>query len=180
MKSLTKVAQITGLAILLAVPLLQPAAVLAQTNHARLEAQVRHEIVMLPYLTVFDNIEFAVHGDKVVLSGQVVRPTLKTSAERVVKRIEGIALVENHIEVLPLSSADNGLRLMVYRAVYGFPSLNRYALPVIAPIRIIVKNGNVTLAGVVDSKTDKNLAGLLANGVPGIFSVTNHLHVTSQ
>jgi hyperosmotically inducible protein len=83
--------------------------------------------------------------------------------------------VVNQIEVLP--PTDNGLRLRLYRAIYGYPALERYAMPVIKPIRIIVKNGNATLEGVVDSQADKDLAALRANGVPGVFSVTNNLVV---
>jgi hyperosmotically inducible protein len=107
----------------------------------------------------------------------VTRPTLKTDAERVVQRIDGVERVDNQIEVLPLSNHDDRLRRSLYRAIYGYPSMNRYALPVIKPIRIIVKNGNVTLEGVVDNQADKNIANIRANGVHGVFSVTNNLRV---
>lgn len=177
MKHLVKIVPIAGLATLLALPLLQPTAAVARVDETRLSSQVRHEIVMLPRLTVFDNIEYAVRGATVTLSGEVTQPTLKADAKRAVKRIEGVNRVENHIEVLPVSSMDNRLRLILYRAIYDYPALSRYAMPVIAPIRIIVKNGDVTLAGIVDRKSDKNLAGILANSVPGVFSVTNHLRV---
>jgi hyperosmotically inducible periplasmic protein len=139
--------------------------------------EVRHELVMLPYLDVFDNLSYRVDGGLVTISGQVTRPTLKTDAERVVKSIEGVERVDNQIEVLPVSFQDDRLRLSLYRAIYGYPSLNRYALPVIKPIRIIVKNGNVTLEGIVDSQADKNIANIRANGVHGVFSVTNRLLV---
>ena len=95
----------------------------------------------------------------------------------VVKRIEGVQHVVNKIEVLPPSPMDDQLRLALYRAIYGFPALEKYALGVQKPIRIIVKNGHVTLEGIVDSEADKNLAGVRANTVPGIFSVTNNLRV---
>jgi hyperosmotically inducible protein len=139
--------------------------------------EVRHELVMLPYLDVFDNLTYSVDGGVVTLAGQVTRPTLKTDAEKVVQRIDGVERVDNQIEVLPLSNHDDRLRRSLYRAIYGYPSMNRYALPVIKPIRIIVKNGNVTLEGVVDSQTDKNIAYIRANGVHGAFSVTNNLRV---
>ncbi len=144
---------------------------------ARINKEVRHELVMLPYLDVFDNLSYRVDGNCVTLVGQVTRPTLKTDAERVVKSIDGVDKIDNQIEVLPLSSHDDRLRRSLYRAIYGYPSLNRYALPVIKPIRIIVKNGNVTLEGVVDSQADKNVVYIRANGVHGAFSVTNNLRV---
>jgi len=139
--------------------------------------EVQHELVMLPYLDVFDNLSFSVEEGTVTLTGQVTRPTLKGDAERAVKRIEGVEKVDNQIEVLPLSPHDDRLRLSLYRAIYGFPSMNRYALPVIKPIRIIVKNGNVTLEGIVDNQADKSVANIRANGVHGVFSVTNNLRV---
>jgi hyperosmotically inducible protein len=105
---------------------------------------------------------------------------LKADAGRVVKRIEGVAMVNNQIEVLPLSSHDDHLRHSLYKAIYGYPALSRYALPVLKPIRIIVKNGHVTLAGVVANATDKNIANIRANGVHGVFSVTNNLNVEKR
>jgi hyperosmotically inducible periplasmic protein len=146
----------------------------------RITREVRHELLMLPYFGVFDNIAFRVDGYTVTLLGQVVRPTLKSDAGNVVKHIEGVEKVDNQIEVLPPSPMDDRLRLRLYRAIYGYPALEKYALGVQKPIRIIVKNGNVTLEGVVDNEGDKNLAGLRANGVSGIFSVTNNLRVESS
>jgi hyperosmotically inducible protein len=144
----------------------------------RIVKEVRHELLMLPYFGVFDNIAYKVDGYTVTLLGQVVRPTLKSDAENAVKHIEGVEKVDNQIEVLPLSPMDDRLRLELYRAVYGYPALEKYALGVQKPIRIIVKNGHVTLEGVVDNEADKNLAGLRANGVSGTFSMTNNLQVT--
>jgi hyperosmotically inducible protein len=144
---------------------------------ARIAKEVRHELLMLPYFSVFDYIAFQVNGDTVTLIGEATRPTLKSDAENVVKRIEGVDHVTNKIEVLPPSPMDDQLRLTLYRAIYGFPSMEKYALGVQKPIRIIVKNGHVTLEGVVDNETDKNTAGIRANGVPGVFSVTNNLLV---
>jgi hyperosmotically inducible protein len=135
---------------------------------------------MLPFFGVFDNIAYKVDGYQVTLMGQVTRPTLKKDAENVVKQIEGVQKVVNQIEVLPVSPMDDELRLSVFRAIYAFSALERYAMPVIKPIRIIVKNGNVTLEGVVDSEADKNMAYVRANGVPGIFSVTNNLRVAKS
>src|SRR5580700_1514416 len=154
-----------------------PAAVPAAAQE-RIIKKVRHELIMLPYLGVFDNIVFRVNGYNVTLIGQVVRPTLKSDAENVVKHIEGVEHVDNQIEVLPPSPMDDRLRLELFRAIYGYPALQRYALGVQKPIRIIVKNGHVTLEGVVDSAADKNLAGIRANGVSGIFSVDNNLQVS--
>jgi len=146
----------------------------------RIQKEVRHEILMLPYFDVFDNIAFKVDGDDVTLFGQVTRPTLKTDVERVVKTIEGVEKVDNQIEVLPVSPNDDRLRLRLFRAIYGFNALQRYALPVVKPIRIIVKNGHVTLEGIVDSEGDKDLVNLRARGVSGSFSVTNNLTVSSN
>jgi hyperosmotically inducible periplasmic protein len=146
----------------------------------RIIKEVRHELLMLPYFGVFDYIAFKVEGPAVTLIGQVVRPVLKSDAENAIKHIEGVEKVVNQIEVLPPSSMDDRLRLELYRAIYGYPALEKYALGVQKPIRIIVKNGHVALEGVVDSEADKNFAGLRANGVSGIFSVTNNLQVVKS
>ena len=146
-------------------------------SQERLEREVRHELVMLPYYGVFDNLAFKVDGSKVTLLGEVTRPTLKSDAEGVVKRIEGVESVDNQIEVLPLSPNDDRIRMAVYRAVYRQASLSRYALQAIPPIHIIVKNGNVRLEGVVANDGDKNLAGIRAKGVSGVFRVDNNLRV---
>lgn len=143
----------------------------------RIQREVRHQLVMLPFLDVFDNLTYKVDGYDVTLGGQVTRPSLKSSAEAVVKKVEGVEKVDNLIEVLPLSPMDDRLRIRLFRSIYGYAPLQRYALPVIKPIRIIVKNGHVTLEGVVDNETDKNLVTLRAKSVPGTFSVTNNLAV---
>jgi hyperosmotically inducible protein len=149
-------------------------------SQERITKEVGHELRMLPYFTVFDNLAYKVNGYTVTLLGQVVRPTLKSDAENVVKHIEGVENVDNQIEVLPASPMDDGLRIRLYRAIYAYPALEKYALGVQKPIRIIVKNGNVTLEGVVDNGGDKNFAGIRANSVSGIFSVTNNLQVVSS
>ena len=141
----------------------------------RLIREVRHELVMLPYYGVFDNLSYRVDGDRVTLFGQVAKPTLKDDAGRVVKRIEGVSQVVNEIEVLPLSPNDDRLRLRVYRAIYSKAPLQRYSLMAVPPIHIIVKNGNVALEGVVSSEFDKNLANVAARGVSGVFDVKNNL-----
>jgi hyperosmotically inducible protein len=146
----------------------------------RITREVRHELVMLPYYGVFDNLAYRVDGNTVTLLGQVTRPTLKSDAEHVVKDIEGVEKVNNQIEVLPLSSMDDQIRMAEYRAIYSTQGLDRYALNAVPPIHIIVNNGKVTLEGVVATEADKNLAGVKANGVGGVFSVTNNLHVENQ
>jgi hyperosmotically inducible periplasmic protein len=146
----------------------------------RITREVRHELLMLPYFGVFDNIAYKVDGSTVTLIGQVVRPSLKSDAENVIKRIEGVEKIDNQIEVLPPSPMDDRLRIALFQAIYQYPSLQKYELGVQKPIRIIVKNGRVTLEGVVDNEADKNLAGVRANGVPGIFSVTNNLQIAES
>jgi hyperosmotically inducible periplasmic protein len=143
----------------------------------KLVKEVRHELVMLPYYNVFDNLAYRVDGSKVTLFGEVTTPTLKSDAERSVKRIEGVTAVDNQIEVLPLSPNDDRIRRAVYRAIFSKPGLDRYQLGAVPPIHIIVKNGNVTLVGVVSNEMDKNLAFIAANGVNGVFKVTNNLAV---
>jgi hyperosmotically inducible protein len=147
----------------------------AQQNMVK---EIRHQLVLLPYYSVFDNLSFRLEGSKVILLGQVVRPTLKSDAGAVVKSVEGVSSVQNDIEVLPNSPMDDQLRRAVYRAIYSEPGLSRYALSAVPSIHIIVKNGNVSLEGVADNDTDKNLAGLRANGVPNVFSVKNNLVVS--
>jgi hyperosmotically inducible periplasmic protein len=149
-------------------------------SQERIVKEVRHELLMLPYFGVFDNIAFKVDGYNVTLRGQVVRPSLKSDAENVVKHIEGVEKVDNQIEVLPPSPMDDRIRQRLFRAIYQYSPLQKYELGVQKPIRIIVKNGHVTLEGVVDNDGDKNLAGIRANGVSGTFSVINNLQVVKD
>jgi|HubBroStandDraft_6_1064221.scaffolds.fasta_scaffold54557_2 hyperosmotically inducible protein len=142
-----------------------------------LTKEVHHELVMLPWLSVFDNLEYKVEGTKVTLLGQVTRPVTKSDAENSVKHLEGVTQVDNQIEVLPLSPNDDRIRRATYRAIYDYPALDRYAMGVLPSIRIVVKNGNITLEGVVSNEGDKNIAGIRANSVNGAFSVTNNLQV---
>jgi osmotically-inducible protein OsmY len=148
--------------------------------HDNLVKEVRHQLLLLPYYSVFDSLLYKVDGDKVTLLGQVVRPTLKSDAERAVKDIEGVSSVDNQIQVLPTSPMDDQLRRAVYRALYGDTALSRYGMSALPSIHIIVNNGHVTLEGVVDSEGDKNLANIRANEVPNVFSVTNNLTVAAD
>ena len=149
-------------------------------GYERFVREIRHELVMLPYYGVFDNLTYKVDGYNVTLMGQVTRPTLKSDAERVVKNIEGVQKVTNNIEVLPLSPNDDRIRRAAFRAIYGHTALNRYAFGAVPPIHIIVNNGKISLEGVVANEADKNIAGLQANGVPGAFGVTNNLRVENM
>jgi hyperosmotically inducible protein len=156
----------------------QPAGTLSQKSLDRIYKEVRHELVMLPYYGVFDNLAYKVDSDgTVTLLGQVSRPVLKSDAENVVKRIEGVEKVVNNIEVLPTSFNDDRIRRAAYRAIYGNSVLSQYQLRAVPPIHIIVKNGNITLEGAVAREMDKTIAGMKANGVNGVFSVTNNLVV---
>lgn len=147
----------------------------SQAYTAWLTKEVRHQLVMLPHYSVFDNLQYRVDGNKVTLVGQVTKPTLKSDAEAAVKSIEGVTSVDNQLEVLPLSPMDGRLRRAEYRAIYSFPTLEMYSMQAVPPIHIIVKNGNVTLEGSVATQADKDAAGIRANTVSGVFSVTNNL-----
>jgi hyperosmotically inducible periplasmic protein len=156
-----------------------PAAAPAQRNQIWLIGEVRHQLASLPYYGLFDWFDFEAKGDgTVILRGQVVRPSLKSEAENVVKRIEGVTNVVDEIEVLPLSLNDNRIRRQVYRALFNYNSpLFYYGQAVVPSIHIIVKNGRVTLKGVVDTQADSNYAGVMANGVSGVFDVKNELQI---
>ena len=166
----------------------------------RMAELIYKKIVRLPNYGVFDQIRFGIHDYTVYLRGFASRPTLKDSAERLVKKLEGVDKVVNEIEVLPLSRHDDNIRLGVYRAIYGHSALQRYSStrgrlfdsqvrrnsgitndPPVGwhAIHIIVKNGHVTLEGVVDRPMDSSIAEIQALSVPGVFSVTNDLEVTS-
>ncbi len=143
----------------------------------RVTREVRHELAMLPYYTIFDDLEYQVNGDTVTLLGEVTNPTLKDDAGRAVKRVEGVSQVKNNIEVLPLSPMDDQIRHQVARRIFGTDGLEKYAMSALPAIHVIVKNGHVTLKGIVDSAMDKQLAYTAANGVPNVFSVENELNV---
>lgn len=150
-------------------------------NESDVIQKIRHNILMLPYYGVFDDLGFQVEGGTVTLLGEVTRPTLKSDAENVVKKISGVTSLVNKIEVLPLSPDDDQIRFATYRAIYGDPGLaTRYAYTATQAIHIIVKNGHVRLEGVVANEMDRNLAGIRANGVRGVFSVENELKVEGK
>ncbi len=154
---------------------------LSQKGYDRIVKEVRHELVMLPFYGVFDNLSYSVAQDgTVTLTGQVVRPVLKSDAENVVKRIEGVEKVVNNIEVLPPAPMDDRIRRATYRAIYGNTVLQQYSLRAVPPIHIIVNRGHVTLVGVVSRQMDKQIAEMQAKGVSGVFSVTNNLQVENQ
>jgi len=150
-----------------------------EMEESRIERQIRKEIVTLPFYSVWDHIEYRVDDDKVTLMGSVYRPSMKKSVERVVKNIEGVNTVNNEVEAQPLSPQDDRIRRATYRAIYGHPSLVNYQVRAVPPIHIIVENGNVTLEGVVQNSMDKNVAFIQANGVSGVFQVTNNLRTES-
>jgi len=151
---------------------------LSQSGTERIVKEVHHELVLLPYYGVFDNLAYRVSPEgTVTLIGQVARPTLKSDAENAVKRIEGVERVDNQIQVLPTSPMDDQIRLATYRAIYGNSVLSPYGLRAVPPIHIIVDQGHVTLEGVVAKQMDKQVAEMQAKSVPNVFSVTNNLRV---
>jgi hyperosmotically inducible protein len=144
----------------------------------RMEADIERELFMLPNYSVFDFLAFRIEpGGTVRLLGQVIRPTLKADAERRLKRVEGIEQVINDIEVLPVSPGDDAIRQAVARNIYNSTALDRYGFQSQPPIHIIVKQGRVTLEGVVDSESDKTVAGLKAREITGVFEVKNNLSI---
>jgi hyperosmotically inducible protein len=147
----------------------------------RIAREVRHELVMLPYYGVFDDLAFRVDGTTVTLLGAVTRPTLKSDAENVTKRIEGVTQVKNEITVLPLSPMDDTIRRAAYHAIFGDPSLSiRYGYRALPSIHIIVDNGRITLEGMVASQSDRDLVQLRANSVENVFSVANELQIEAK
>jgi osmotically-inducible protein OsmY len=150
------------------------------------DAQLQQKIVQklqydrVGYGNAFNAISVNVQNGVVTLSGHALGPVAADSAVSLVSHFPGVQDVIDNIQVDPVSPMDNRTRIQVYRAIYGFPSLQKYALNPAQPIRITVVNGNVTLNGVVDSQADKNVAGIRANSVPGVFKVTNDLQVASS
>ena len=148
-------------------------------NVSAIPNQVQHNLAMLPWYGVFDHLEYQVNGTEVTLSGQVIseHATTKDDAGKFVKSIPGVTKVVNNIEVLPPSPFDNQIRRAEYRAVFSHADLGRYTMGAIPQVHIIVKNGHVSLEGVVMNEMDKNIAGIVANTVPGVFSVENNLRI---
>jgi hyperosmotically inducible protein len=151
-----------------------------EAGQNRIEREVRRELVTLPFYSLFDHFAYRVEGGTVTLMGKVTRTTLKSDAGNSVARIEGVEKVVNQIEVLPLSTNDDRLRLALYNSIYGHGALQTLAIQAVPPIHILVENGNVTLEGVVANEMHKRIAGVQANSVPGVFSVTNNLHVEGK
>lgn len=149
-------------------------------NEQRITREVRHELVMLPYYSIFDDLEYSVNGSTVTLLGAVTNPTLKKDAENAVKHIEGVTQVNNQIKVLPPSPMDDQIRRRVARAIYSQDGLYRYSMGAVPSIHIIVDSGHVTLKGVVDNQSDDTMAKMAANQVPGVFSVTDDLQIGNQ
>jgi hyperosmotically inducible periplasmic protein len=152
----------------------------AQGPNDTLQREVQHNLRMLNYYTVFDNLEFGVDGNRVVLEGQVTNPEVKSEAVAVVKKIPGVTDVQDNIKVLPLSNDDDRIRRTAYRAIYGDPQLSKYGFQSVQSIHIIVDQGHITLEGSVDSQADKNVAGIRANSVEGAFSSKNNLMVHGE
>ncbi len=149
-------------------------------NEQRIAKEVRHELVMLSYYSIFDDLEYQVNGDTVTLLGSVVNPTLKSDAEHSVKRVEGVSRVDNQIKVLPPSPMDDRIRRQVARAIFNQDGLYRYSMGALPSIHMIVDNGHVTLKGFVDNEMDKTQARIAANQVPGVFSVDDQLQVANS
>ena len=157
-----------------------PLAESGQGFDQQISKRVRKELVTLPYYGVFDNLAYKVEGDTVMLYGQVVRPSTRSDAARRVAKIKGVGRVVNNIEVLPLSSFDDRLRVDAYRAIFNTSSLYRYAMGSNPSLHIVVNRGHLTLEGVVGNRMDKQLAEFAAREIPGVFSVTNNLVAESD
>ena len=158
-------------------PTAKPAVVTPKVDEPQLSREIRHQLFVLPYYSVFDYIAFALEGDKVTLSGYVLRPTLRINAEAAVKSLEGVSSVKNLIEILPKSSTDDGFRRAVYRSIFEDSTLQRYAVSEVPVIHIVLRNGEVILEGAVSTEAEKNLASTRASGVSGIASVKNNLSI---
>ena len=154
---------------------------LSQKGVDRIVKEAHHELVMLPFYGMFDNLLYKVSADgTLTLLGEVSRPTLKSDAERAVKDIEGVERVDNQIRVLPVSPNDDRIRRATYRKIYGHSVLSQYQLRAVPPIHIVVDNGHVKLEGVVARQMEKQVAGMQANSVSGVFSVENNLRVEND
>jgi len=180
-----KFAPFLGIGLILAAPSLRaqhpaaakPATAAPKTEEPQLSHEIRHQLFVLPYYSVFDYITFTLDADKVTLTGSVLRPTLRANAEAVVKSLEGVSSVKNLIEVLPKSSTDDGFRRAVYRSIFEDSTLQRYAVPEVPVIHIILRNGEVTLEGSVSTEAEKDLASARASSVSGVSTVKNNLSI---
>jgi len=153
-------------------------------NEAQIAKQVRHNLLMLPYYSIFTDLAFRLDGSVVTLLGACPPEPpwdIKSDAERAVKKVPGVTKVINNIKELPLSPMDWDIRRAVARAIYGQESIGmRYGYQALPSIHIIVENGHVTLEGVVDNQFDDTLIRTRANSVPNVFSVTDHLRVLNE
>jgi hyperosmotically inducible protein len=149
-------------------------------SQQRISREVLHNLLMNPWYSVFDDLEYQVNGDTVKLMGAVTEPAVKNDAIASVKKIEGVNRVDDQIKVLPPSSMDDGIRRAEYRAIFGFDGLSRYSWGAVPPIHIIVDSGHVTLTGFVDNESDRNMAEIQAKSVPGVFSVDNRIQVAEN
>ena len=180
-----KFARFLGIGLILAAPSLlaqhppaaKPATTAPKTEEPQLSHEIRHQLFVLPYYSVFDYITFTLDVDKATLTGYVLRPTLRANAEAVVKSLEGVSSVKNLIEVLPKSSTDDGFRRAVYRSIFEDSTLQRYAVPEVPVIHIILRNGEVTLEGAVATEAEKDLASARASSVSGVSTVKNNLAI---
>jgi hyperosmotically inducible protein len=148
---------------------------LPQTPEGEIQREVGHQLRMLNFYTVFDNLEFGVDGTRVILQGQVTNPDLKSEAIAAAKSVRGVTDVQDNIRVLPASNDDDRIRREAYRAIYGEPQLTKYGFQSVQAIHIIVDGGHITLEGNVNNDGDRNIAGMRANSVSGAFSVKNNL-----
>jgi hyperosmotically inducible protein len=172
----------TGMAAVGAAMLLASSANMWATpegSNAQAAEQVRKEIVTLPYYSIFDNVQFQLNDGVLELSGEVYRPVMRKMIEKAAQRVEGVTSVTNNIEILPLSPFDDQIRVALARQLYRNPVFTRHSFQAVPPVHIVVKNGNVTLEGVVNSELEKNVAFHIANGIHGVFSVTNNLRTDS-
>jgi hyperosmotically inducible protein len=142
---------------------------------------IRHEILMYPNYTIWDDVNFRVANGQVELLGAVNQPYKKSDLQRMVQRVPGVTSVSNELKVLPLSPNDDRLRIQVARAIFRDPVFTRYAMQAVPPIHIIVDNGHVTLEGTVATEMEKQIAGMRASGAGLSFGpVVNNLQVENR
>ena len=149
-----------------------------QQLQAKLQKSINYDMVGYG-TTAFDAIGVQVHDGVAVLSGHAYGPVDASDAVAIVENTKGVRDVINNIEIDPVSPMDDQIRLAVFRKVYSFPMLSQFAMDPVKPIRIQVANGHVTLYGTVDTEAERNAAGIQANSVPGVFSVTNDIVVAN-
>lgn len=172
---------VLGLAIIsLSIISVSAQSLTASGSNRAIEDQVRKKILRLPQYEVFDSIGYRVNGDTVTLYGKVRNAINKSDAGRSVKRVPGVNRVINEIEVLPLGGFDESIRVRLYQTLSRSGGLSRYLWPVNPSVRLIVDRGHVSLEGFVASRGDYNTMNILANGVSGVFSVTNNLVVDRE